>query len=88
MMEKIKDFFTWIRNSRFYNLIILAVIVIFLTILMDRVIMPLYVKLGDETEMPDVLEMHVDEASQILTSKGFQVLVQDSNWASRASASI
>jgi serine/threonine-protein kinase len=77
-MDKLKKFFTWLRNSRFYNLIILIVVVILLTVLLDRLLMPLYVKLGDETEMPDVIEMHVEEAQQVLTSKGFQVLVQDS----------
>jgi serine/threonine-protein kinase len=77
-MEKIKRFLLWFRQSRFYNLSILVFILILLTILMDRLLMPLYVKLGEETEMPDVIEMHVDDARDLLTSRGFKVLVRDS----------
>ena len=77
-MEKLKQFFIWFRNSRFYNLTIFIAVVIVITLLMDKLVMPLYVKLGDETEMPDVIEMHVDEAREVLTKSGFQVLVQDS----------
>ena len=77
-MEKLKNFFTWYRQSWLYKATIIGVAFILFTLLMDKLIMPLYIKLGDESEMPDVIEMYVNEARDVLTQKGFQVLVQDS----------
>jgi serine/threonine-protein kinase len=47
-------------------------------IIADQLIMPYYIKLGDEIEMPDVIEMNIDEARKMLTENGFNVLVKDS----------
>lgn len=47
-------------------------------LLMDNVVMPLYVKHGDETTIPSVMENPVDEARAQLEEKGFIVIIQDS----------
>jgi serine/threonine-protein kinase len=77
-MEKLKNFLTWYRQSRLYSVSILLLVIVVITLLLDKIFMPLYVSLGDETEMPDVIEMHVNEARDLLTRQGFQVLVSDS----------
>ena len=77
-MEKLKQFFICYRHSWLYKATIVMGILIIVTLLLDKIALPLYVKLGEETEIPDVLEMHIDEADRILTEKGFQVLVRDS----------
>jgi serine/threonine-protein kinase len=59
---------------------LIAAVLIFIigTLLVDKVIMPLYVGLGNETELPDVIEMSVTEANSVLKNKGFQVVIKDS----------
>ena len=68
----------WIKRSRVGQILVLLIGIILLVALMDKVVMPLYVQLGDETELPDVIEMPVDEARSLLEAKGFQVVVKDS----------
>ena len=77
-MDKLKKFFKWYRQSLLYNISILVLIIIVLTLLIDKLFMPLYINLGDETEMPDVIEMDLAEAEDLLEKQGFQVLVSDS----------
>ncbi len=77
-MEKLRKFFKWYRQSWLYSVTILLFVIVVITLLLDKIIMPVYVSLGDETEMPDVIEMHVDEARDLLIKQGFQVLVSDS----------
>lgn len=59
-----------------YILGVLAVILI-----MDRVVMPYYVKLGEEIIMPKVTGLVAEEAKQLLESRGFQVIFQDSTYS-------
>jgi len=51
---------------------------ILFVVLMDKVIMPWYVHLGDELEMPDVTELTVEDASRLLEEQGFSVVIADS----------
>ncbi len=51
---------------------------ILFVILMDQVVMPWYVSLGDELQMPDVTEKNVTEAQKELTRRGFHVVLADS----------
>lgn len=62
---------------------ILKTVVIGLTLLIvglivHLIIMPLYVHLGDEIKMPDVVENNLNEATHTLESKGFIVHIADS----------
>jgi serine/threonine-protein kinase len=45
---------------------------------MDKVVMPFYIKLGEESELPDVIEMSLNEAEKTLKNNGFRVVVKDS----------
>jgi beta-lactam-binding protein with PASTA domain len=56
-----------------YVLAVIAVVII-----MDRVVMPFYVKLGKEIRMPKVTDLTAGEAAQLLTQQGFEVIFQDS----------
>lgn len=49
-----------------------------LALLFDKVIMPWYVRFGDEVELSDVVELPFAEARQKLEKDGFQVVVTDS----------
>lgn len=68
----------WIKESLWGKLIVAVLVIFAFTLLMDKIIMPLYVQLGDETELPDVIEMNVQEAKKVLNEKGFLVVIKDS----------
>ncbi len=52
----------------------LVVTIIISVLLMDLVIMPMYIHLGSETELPDVTESSYSEAKQILKDAGFKII--------------
>jgi len=55
------------------------VILLFLfAVLVDKVIMPWYVRFGEEIELTDVVELPYSEAEQKLRKDGFKVIVTDS----------
>ncbi len=54
------------------------ILFILFVILMDKVIMPWYVRLGNETELPDVVEMDLKDAQKKLETAGFTVVISDS----------
>ncbi len=54
------------------------ILFILFVILMDKLVMPWYVRLGDETELPDVVEMDLKDAQNKLESAGFIVVISDS----------
>jgi serine/threonine-protein kinase len=70
--------FAAIRRTIWFKLIIAFVVLVLLVILMDKVVMPAYVRLGHESELPDVVELTVDEAAKTLEQKGFDVILADS----------
>ena len=47
-------------------------------LLMDKIVMPLVVDHGNERELPDVIEMTLDQATNVLEKEGFNVIVKDS----------
>jgi beta-lactam-binding protein with PASTA domain len=53
-------------------------VILIFAVLMDKVVMPWYVNLGDERELPDVIEMPMEQAFNELTKYGFNVIIQDS----------
>jgi beta-lactam-binding protein with PASTA domain len=75
-IEKIKTglirFFTskWIKGL---GILILAVILLFLFI--DRVFMPLVVRLGQESDVPDLQGLRLDEAKSALKERGLELRV-------------
>jgi serine/threonine-protein kinase len=68
----------WIKDFWWAKLIVVIIGIIIFALLMDKVVMPLYVQLGDEVDLPDVIEMPVSEAQTLLTEQGFQVVIRDS----------
>ncbi len=58
----------------FYYLLVFFALVLF----MDNVVMPLYTKHGKEYELPDITELPVQQAIDILKQNGFTPVVQDS----------
>ena len=77
-MNKIKQFFQWFKQTWAYKPIIIILIVIVFTVLMDKIVMPLVVDYGSERELPDVIEMTIDQATNVLEKEGFNVIVKDS----------
>jgi beta-lactam-binding protein with PASTA domain len=69
-------FKTWIQKHRTPLLGIGSTILffIFLALLMDWLVMPLYTHRGSEDEVPDVTESSFTEATQNLTSRGFRIV--------------
>lgn len=77
-MNKLKQAFFWFINSWMYKPAIYLLAFIVVGLLMDKVVMPWIVNLGDERELPDVIEMSVEQATNELTKSGFHVIIQDS----------
>ncbi|MBD3274101.1 MAG: PASTA domain-containing protein [Candidatus Marinimicrobia bacterium] len=53
------------------------IIGVVLLLLMDQVVMPMYVKHGQQITLPDVRKMEFEEAEQLLQSKGFEPVKSD-----------
>lgn len=77
-MSKEKSIWKKLRSSRLMKVIVILIIFFGLVVLMDRVVMPAYVHLGDEMQMPEVVEMNVGEARDFLEKQGFDVIIADS----------
>jgi beta-lactam-binding protein with PASTA domain len=77
-MNKIKQFFKWFKSTWAYKPILFLIIIILLTVIMDKIVLPLIVDHGNERELPDVIEMTVDQATNVLEKEGFNVIIKDS----------
>jgi len=77
-MNSLKNFFNWFKQTWAYKPVLILVILILFTVLMDKIIMPLIVDLGNERELPDVIEMTLDQATNVLEKEGFNVIIKDS----------
>jgi len=77
-MSKLKNSYLWFKQTWAYKPIVILIILILFTIVMDKLIMPIVVDLGNERELPDVIEMSLEQAKNILEKEGFNVIVKDS----------
>jgi serine/threonine-protein kinase len=68
----------WIKERWWAKLLSGFVALIIFAVIIDKIVMPLYVQLGDEVDLPDVIEMSISEAQALLTEQGFQVVIRDS----------
>lgn len=64
---------SWLYKTGFWLIILIIIILI-----MDNFVMPAYVRLGQEVELPDIVELKVDEAKKKLEEHGFHGVVADS----------
>lgn len=67
-----------IKKNIWFKIFIFLLILMTFILLMDRIIMPYYVRLGEETQLPDVVDKELNEAIKILQDQGFKVVVSDS----------
>ena len=77
-MNQTPSFWQKLKSSRLFRWSFYLLGFILFVLLMDKVVMPWYVHLGDELEMPDVTEMTVEDATGLLKQQGFIVIVADS----------
>ncbi len=70
--------FKTVFNHRLVRWLLYLILLFLFVVLVDKVIMPWYVRLGEEVELIDVVELPYAEAEQKLTQSGFQVIVTDS----------
>ena len=68
----------WIKEYWWAKIIVAVVAITIFTLIMDKIVMPLYVQFGDEVDLPDVIEMSINEAQTLLEEQGFQVVIRDS----------
>jgi serine/threonine-protein kinase len=68
----------WVKDIWWAKIIVAVMLLTTFAVLMDKIVMPLYVQLGDEVDLPDVIEMPINEAQTLLTDQGFQVVIRDS----------
>jgi len=67
-----------LKQSKIFKTAIVFLSGIIIILVMDMIIMPWYVDLGDEVEMPDMVEKNINEAKNMLEKSGFSVIVADS----------
>lgn len=77
-MNKIKQFIGWFKQTWVYKPVLILIGLILFTIVIDKLIMPIVVNHGNERELPDVIEMTLDQAKKVLEKEGFNVIVKDS----------
>ncbi|GAB4368894.1 MAG: PASTA domain-containing protein [Calditrichia bacterium] len=79
-MEKVsRRFFKKIFNKKnFIRLLLFVIIFIGFVLLLDWVLMPLYTKHGEEHDLPDVTEIPIEQAVEVLQSQDFIPIIQDS----------
>jgi serine/threonine-protein kinase len=68
----------WIKDIWWAKILAVIFLVMIFAAIMDKIIMPLYVQLGNEVDLPDVIEMPIIEAQNLLIEQGFQVVIRDS----------
>jgi serine/threonine-protein kinase len=68
----------WIKETWWAKILVAFIAITIFAIIMDKIVMPLYVQLGDEVDLPDVIEMPIAEAQAVLIEQGFQVVIRDS----------
>jgi beta-lactam-binding protein with PASTA domain len=66
------------QSKKYLKIAIYVLLGITLIVIMDRLIMPWYVKLGEEIQMPSVTDLSAEEAEQLLIEQKFEVIFQDS----------
>ena len=54
------------RASIFYKILFWLIVLIIFVLVMDNFVMPAYVRLGKEVELPDVVEMSAENAKKTL----------------------
>ncbi len=65
-------------QNRISKSLLLIFLFILFVLLMDIVVMPSYVRLGKEVQLPDVVEMDIRSAQNRLEKSGFSVVISDS----------
>ena len=68
----------YVRYFR-YSLIAFSIVFVF-SLIFDKIFMPLYVRLGDEVEMPDVTEKSDMQAVRELQRLGFTVVINEEKY--------
>jgi len=71
-----KRFWHWLstKKQHFWGLGALFIAVVLFSIAMDWVVMPIYIHLGSEKELPDITEHSYNEAKSILEENGFRIV--------------
>jgi len=77
-MNSIKKLLNWFKQTWAYKPFLILVSLALFTVIMDKLVMPFVVDLGNERELPDVIEMTLDQATNVLEKEGFNVIIKDS----------
>lgn len=67
-----------LKDNKLFKIAVVFISLILLISIMDKLVMPWYVDLGDEIEMPDVVQNNINEARINLEKQGFVVHISDS----------
>jgi len=67
-----------IKESKIFKVVMVFVGLITFVFVMDMIVMPWFVDLGNELKMPDTIEKNVNEAKNLLKKQGFNPVVSDS----------
>jgi len=81
MCANLRNYFDWYNIIKY--VIILSAIFILLFLFMDKIFMPIYVRLGDEIDVPDVVKKSDIEAIAELEQLGFFVEASEQKYDNR-----
>jgi len=75
-LDRIKSVLDWLEAHHLKNATIILFILFILFLLMDNLIMPLAVRLGQSLPVPDVRRMPLSEAEKILKQYGLKLILE------------
>lgn len=77
------NFMAWLEKYNLKKLFIISFWLIIFLFLMDTIVMPVYVRLGQEDEIPNVTEMAYEDAGLFLNKHGFKIVLEGERYDSR-----
>jgi len=76
MVDQIKNILNWLERRRLKGVTIALLILLFIFLIMDNIIMPLLVRLGQGDPVPDIQGIPLAEAEKILEEHGFKSVLE------------
>jgi len=77
------DIMSWLERYHLKKLTIIFFWLLIFFLLMDNIVMPIYVRLGQEYEIPKVTGMLYDDAGMILKEYGFKIVLEGERYDSQ-----
>lgn len=78
-----KNIMSWLAHYHLKKAVIILFWLFIFMLLMDNIVMPIYVRLGQEYEIPNVTELTYNDAEMTLKKHGFKIVLEVQRYDSR-----